>query len=58
MREEIFTFLNRLRESGAVNMFGATPYIEENFDLDRKEAKQYLISWMEWVSNNPSNRDQ
>jgi hypothetical protein len=56
MRKE-FTYLNRLRESGATNMFGAAPYLEMEFDLDRREAKQVLMDWMQWVSENPSNRD-
>ena len=56
IREE-FTYLNRLRESGATNMFGAAPYLEMEFDLDRREAKQVLMDWMQWVSENPSNRD-
>ena len=56
IREE-FTYLNRLRESGATNMFGAAPYLEMEFDLDRREAKQVLVAWMQWVSENPSNRD-
>ena len=56
MRKE-FTYLNRLRESGATNMYGAAPYLEMEFDLDRREAKQVLMDWMQWVSENPSNRD-
>jgi len=52
-----FEFLNRLRESGATNMFGAAPYLESVFDLDRREAKQVLQQWMGWVSENPSNCD-
>jgi hypothetical protein len=56
IREE-FTYLNRIRESGEVNMFGAAPYLEMEFDLDRREAKQVLMAWMQWVSENPSNRD-
>ena len=56
IREE-FTYLNRLRESGATNMFGAAPYLEMEFDLDRREAKQVLMAWMQWVGENPSNRD-
>ena len=56
IREE-FTYLNRLRESGATNMFGASPYLEMEFDLDRREAKQVLMAWMQWVGENPSNRD-
>jgi hypothetical protein len=54
IREE-FTYLNRIRESGEVNMFGAAPYLEMEFDLDRREAKQVLMAWMQWVSENPSN---
>jgi hypothetical protein len=54
---EKFTYLNRIRESGEVNMFGAAPYLEMEFDLDRREAKQVLMAWMQWVSENPSNRD-
>jgi len=56
MRKE-FIYLNRLRESGATNMYGAAPYLEMEFDLDRREAKQVLMDWMQWVSENPSNRD-
>ena len=56
IREE-FTYLNRIRESGEVNMFGAAPYLEMEFDLDRREAKQVLVAWMQWVNENPSNRD-
>lgn len=50
-----FLFLNALRESGEVNMFGATPYIQEEFDVTRKEAEGILIRWMAWVSENPEN---
>jgi len=41
-------FLDALREEGITNMFGAVPYLTEEFvDLDEKEAKQILIYWME-----------
>jgi hypothetical protein len=43
---EVLEFLNILRDSGATNMFGATPYIEEEFDLDSKESKSLLMLWM------------
>ncbi len=32
-------------------MYGATPYIQENFDFDEKVAGQALIAWMEQFSN-------
>ena len=48
VREE-FEYLTELRDSGAVNMFGAAPYLAEEFGLDRREAKQVLLEWMRWV---------
>jgi hypothetical protein len=56
IREE-FTYLNRLRESGEVNMFGAAPYVEMEFGVNRREARTIVSDWMSWVSENPSNRD-
>jgi len=44
--QEVLTYLNMLRDSGATNMFGAVPYIEEEFDLNSKEAKRLLMLWM------------
>jgi hypothetical protein len=52
-----FEFLNRLGESGETNMFGASPYLQDEFGFDRKEANTVLMEWMRWVSENPSNRD-
>ena len=57
IREE-FIFLNRLRESGEVNMFGAAPYVEMEFGVNRREAHRLVADWMAWVSENPSNRDK
>ncbi len=50
-----FRFLNRLRESGVTNMFGATPYLREEFDISRAEASKILMEWMEWAESNPDN---
>ena len=44
--ETYFFFLNRLRDSGSVNMFGAAPVLQEVFDVDRKEAQRILLEWM------------
>ena len=57
IREE-FIFLNRLRESGETNMFGAAPYVEMEFGVNRREARTIVSDWMSWVSENPSNRDK
>jgi len=49
-----FEFLNRLRESGETNMYGASPYLACAFDITKREASKILVEWMEWVSAEPS----
>lgn len=45
--EEHLTFLDALRESGVTNMFGARPYIQEEFHyLSKGEASAVLMYWM------------
>lgn len=55
MMQEQFLFLNALRRDGSVNMFGAAPWLEDYFLLDRREAKKVLMAWMQWANENPSN---
>jgi len=45
-KEEMFEYLNTLRETGVTNMFGAGPYLQQAFDIDRREAKNILLEWM------------
>jgi hypothetical protein len=42
----VFPFLDRLRESGVTNMFGAGTYVEDQFDLNRRDAGKLVIKWM------------
>lgn len=49
--QEVLEFLNILRDSGATNMFGAVPYIKDEFELDSKEAKSLLMLWMANFNN-------
>ena len=44
--KEYFSFLEVLRESGVTNMFGAAPYLEQAFGLNRREARKVLSEWM------------
>jgi len=44
---EYYVFLEELRQSGVTNMFGATPYLREEFGLGRREAITILGSWMD-----------
>jgi hypothetical protein len=41
------TFLDGLRESGATNMFGAGAYVERAFGVDKREARDIVLYWME-----------
>jgi len=50
MREEwirYYEYLEELRQSGETNMFGATPYLQDQFGLDRNEASLILKDWMD-----------
>lgn len=44
--EKYFDFLDDLRESGVTNMFGASPYLVEEFGVDKSTAQRILIEWM------------
>lgn len=48
--DEMLEFLDELRESGDTNMFGATPYIQSAFPLERVEARAVLVYWMDTFS--------
>ena len=45
-REERFGYLDALRESGIVNMFGAAPHVACAFGIDIKTARSVLSDWM------------
>ena len=45
--KEYFEFLETLRKSGVTNMFGAVPYLQREFGLDKYEAKDVLMAWMQ-----------
>jgi hypothetical protein len=49
--EKYFEYLEALRDSGVVNMYGAAPYLAEEFDLDKRTARKILIAWMESYRN-------
>lgn len=39
-------FLDDLRESGVTNMYGAGPYLTEEFGLSRADARTVVLEWM------------
>lgn len=52
-RDEHLEYLDGLRESGVTNMWGASPYLEEEFPddfMNEKEAGKVLTYWMKTFS--------
>ena len=49
-RSRFFTatqkFLSKLKASGKTNMLGAVPYLQAEFNIEKKEAKDLLAYWM------------
>tara|TARA_R100000935_G_scaffold23219_1_gene42519 strand:+ start:245 stop:418 length:174 start_codon:yes stop_codon:yes gene_type:complete len=45
-QQDYFDYLVELRDSGVTNMWGAGPYLEDQFDLTKEEAKGVLLSWI------------
>ena len=44
---EVFRFLDSVRESGAINMFGAGQFISEMFGTEKQDSRRLLLAWME-----------
>jgi hypothetical protein len=45
-KDEMFDFLDTVRESGAINMFEGGRLIQEQYGLDRNEARDIVVEWM------------
>lgn len=45
-KQEVFEYLDDLRESGQMNMFGAGPYVQRKFSRTRREAQALVVEWM------------
>jgi hypothetical protein len=45
-KENIFKYLNDLRDSGVTNMWGASAYLERDLGLSKREAKDALLEWI------------
>ena len=54
-KDEVFVYLDSLRESGVTNMFGAGPYVQSAYDCDKKEARDLVLEWMKTFSERHSN---
>jgi len=46
-KDRVFRYLSDLQESGETNMFGAGPYVKQEFpDLDNSQVKEVVSEWM------------
>ena len=56
-KNEVFLYLESLRESGETNMFGAVKYIVQHFECESNMAKRYLSSWMKSYKGGSNDND-
>jgi len=47
LKEQVFGFLDAFRETGHINMFGSGPLVQEAYGVDRHQAKELVLEWME-----------
>lgn len=52
-----FSYLNDLRESGATNMFGAAPFLAEEYGITKSAASKVVGEWMQWYPGEPGDLD-
>ena len=44
-QEELFRFLDNLRESGQINMYGAPKVLQQQFGFDRRTSHELFQDW-------------
>lgn len=55
---EAFEYLDSLRESGAVNMFGASTYVAEDLGHDKATSRSLVSMWMKSFNKDVSVEDR
>tara|TARA_B100001245_G_scaffold230663_1_gene210556 strand:- start:4443 stop:4640 length:198 start_codon:yes stop_codon:yes gene_type:complete len=53
--EEWFPELDALQESGAINMFGAPRWLQDNFGMNRVQALGIFNAWVKYVEKKYEN---
>ena len=43
---DVYKYLDDLRDSGVTNMYGAGQYLQEEFGMNKYEARETLANWM------------
>ncbi len=57
LEDEHLEYLDDLRESGITNMYGASPYLAREFDLDTTTSRAYLAYWMRTFSERRASQE-
>jgi len=61
MNDKHNQYLKDLRDSGKVNMWGASPYLARHFGMSEKVAGDILVEWIESFNpggvNDPTNKE-
>ena len=47
LENEHLIFLDELRESDKTNMYGARPFLMDEFSIDKNDALEILTYWMD-----------
>jgi hypothetical protein len=53
--QKMFDYLEKLRQSGDTNMYGASPYLQHAFGLESDKAREVLSKWMR-LHDDPARR--
>jgi hypothetical protein len=51
----MFDFLDALRQSGEINMFGSSIYLERVYGLNKRESKEVVLEWMQTFDERKQN---
>lgn len=55
MNEQVKKYLDALRDSGVINMMGAGVYLQRAFGMNRYEAKQAVLDWIDTFKQGVTN---
>ncbi len=56
-QDTVNNFLDALRESGTINMYGAGEYIQDEYKINKYDANRFLVKWMETFDNRVNHGD-
>ena len=57
LKNEVFLYLDDLRESGETNMFGAAAFIQAEFECSKSMSIRYLSEWMKGFRREENDND-